>query len=277
MTFHVGSQSTAIDCDRLQSKIQQRPRIAVLREQGTSGQSEMGAALTLAGFEAVDVHTTDLLGGKADLADFRALAACGVFSYGDALGAGTGWAQSILSDARLAEMFKTFFARPDTLTLGTGNGAQMLAQLKGLIPGAQNWPAFRRNVSEQFEGRYVTVEVMDSPSVLLKGMTGSRLPVPVASAEGFAAGAENALAALRFVDGRGQPTERYPFNPTGAHGGLTGFTTEDGRATILLPHPERAFRAAQLSYRPAGLFTNETGPWMRMFPTAAAFLEERQK
>jgi len=247
------------------------PRIAILREQGSVGYAEMGAAFTLAGFEAVDVHMTDLQNGRADLKDFRALAVGGGFSFGGELGAGLGWAQGILSDARLTDMFKRFFERPDTLTLGVSDGCQMLAQLKGLIPGAQHWPAFQRNVSDQFEARYVTVEVLDSPSVLLKGMAGARLPIAVAHSEGQAAGGQNALAAVRFVDNHGQATERYPYNPNGSAGGLTGFTTPDGRATILMPHPERAFRAVQLSYRPAGLFTDEAGPWMQLFRNAYAF------
>ena len=252
-----------------------KPRIAVLREQGMFGYAELGAALTLAGFEAVDVHMTDLRSGKADLANFIGLAAGGGSSFGDALGAGTGWAQGILSDARLTEMFKAFFERPDTLTLGVGNGCQMLAQLKGLIPGAQHWPTFRQNVSEQFEARYVTVEVLDSPSVLLRGMVGSRLPIAVSHSEGLVDGGEQALAALRFVDGRGQATERYPWNPNGSKGGLTGFTTDDGRATILMPYPERGFRAVQLSYRPDGLFTGEDGPWMRLFRNAYDFAAKK--
>ncbi|MCL1921667.1 MAG: phosphoribosylformylglycinamidine synthase [Kiritimatiellaeota bacterium] len=253
-------------------QVSQRPRVAILREQGMSGYAEMGAAFTLAGFEAADVHMTDLLEGRVDLADAQGLAAGGGFSYGDVLGAGLGWAQGILSDARLAEMFKRFFERPDTFTLGVNNGCQMLSQLKGLIPGAAHWPAFRRNASEQFEARYTTVEVLDSPSVLLRGMAGSRLPIAVAHSEGFAEGGQGAVAALRFVDGRGEATERYPWNPNGSKGGQTGFTSGDGRATILMPHPERGFRAVQLSYKPAGLFTREAGPWMRMFRNAYAFV-----
>lgn len=260
-------------------EVRQKPRMAILREQGINGHVEMAAAFALAGFESVDVHMTDLLGGRVDLADFRGLVACGGFSYGDVLGAGSGWARSILFNARLADMFQRFFARPDTVTLGVCNGCQMVSQLKGIIPGAQHWPKFRRNVSEQFEARYVTLEVLDSPSVLLKGMAGSRLPIAVAHGEGLAvferpedeAQAE-AVAALRFVDGRGQATERYPWNPNGSKGGLTGFTTADGRATILMPHPERGFRSAQLSYRPADLFTGEAGPWMRLFRNAYAFV-----
>ena len=258
----------------------QKPRIAILREQGVNGHVEMAAAFALAGFESVDVHMTDLLGGRADLAAFSGVVACGGFSYGDVLGAGSGWARSILYNARLAEMFKTFFARPDTVTLGVCNGCQMVSQLKGIIPGAEHWPLFRRNVSEQFEARYATLEVLDSPSVLLKGMAGSRLPIAVAHGEGLAVfekpGDEaKAIAALRFVDGRGQATERYPWNPNGSKGGLTGFTSRDGRATILMPHPERGFRSVQLSYKPDDLFTGEAGPWMRLFRNAHAFVTRR--
>ncbi len=259
------------------ASVRQRPRMAVLREQGVNGHVEMAAAFALAGFESVDVHMTDLLGGRIDLADFNGLVACGGFSYGDVLGAGSGWARSILYNARLAEMFKLFFVRPDTVTLGVCNGCQMVSQLKEIIPGAEHWPHFRRNLSEQFEARYATLEVMDSPSVLLQGMARSRLPIAVAHGEGLAvfetpADEERAIAALRYVDGFGRPTERYPWNPNGSKGGLTGFTSSDGRATILMPHPERAFRSAQLSYRPADLFAGEAGPWMRLFRNAYAFV-----
>ena len=258
-------------------EVQQKPKMAILREQGINGHVVMAAAFALAGFESVDVHMTDLLGGRVDLADFSGLVACGGFSYGDVLGAGSGWARSILYNGRLAEMFKRFFERPDTVTLGVCNGCQMVSQLKGIIPGASHWPQFRRNVSEQFEARYATLEVLDSPSVLLKGMTGSKLPIAVAHGEGLAvferpADEARAIAALRFVDGRGQATERYPWNPNGSKGGLTGFTTKDGRATILMPHPERGFRSVQLSYRPSDLFTGESGPWMRLFRNAYAFV-----
>jgi len=257
------------------------PRMAILREQGVNGHVEMGAAFAFAGFESVDVHMTDLLSGRVDLKDFNGLVACGGFSYGDVLGAGSGWARSILYNNKLLSMFKTFFERPDTITLGVCNGCQMVSQLKGIIPGAQHWPAFRRNISEQFEARFATLEVMDSPSVLLKGMTGSRLPIAVAHGEGLAV-FENtqdeatAIASLRFVDGRGQPTERYPWNPNGSKGGLTGFTSVDGRATILMPHPERGFRSVQLSYRPDDLFTGEAGPWMRLFQNAYDFVMSKR-
>jgi phosphoribosylformylglycinamidine synthase len=258
-----------------------RPRVAILREQGVNGHVEMAAAFTLAGFEAVDVHMTDLLDNRVGLRAFHGLVACGGFSYGDVLGAGSGWARSILFNAGLADAFAAYFARRDTFTLGVCNGCQMVAQLRDIIPGAEGWPHFARNVSEQFEARYATVEVLESPSILLRGMKGSRLPIAVAHGEGLASFDESVdradillshRAALRFVDNHGEATERYPYNPNGSEGGLTGFTTTDGRATIMMPHPERGFRALQLSYRPVHLFTREAGPWLRMFRNARAFV-----
>ena len=250
-----------------------KPKVACLREQGVNGHIEMAAAFALAGFESVDVHMTDLLAGRVDLADFKGLVACGGFSYGDVLGAGSGWARSVLYNDRLKEMFAKFFARPDTFALGVCNGCQMLSQLKDIIPGAEAWPRFVRNISEQFEARLCTLEVLESPSIFFKGMAGSRIPIAVAHGEGRAVweGEQPAdvKTALRFVDGRGNATERYPFNPNGTKGGLTGFTTTDGRVTIMMPHPERGFRAAQLSYNP-GVFKKD-GPWMRMFRNAYAF------
>ena len=256
--------------------------MAILREQGVNGHIEMAAAFALAGFESVDVHMTDLLAGRVDLADFKGLVACGGFSYGDVLGAGSGWARSILFNRKLKAMFKKFFHRKDTFSLGVCNGCQMLSQLKDIIPGAQDWPAFKRNLSEQFEARYATVEILESPSIFFKGMAGSRVPIAVAHGEGRvefedlkALNGLNGLnkagvwPAARYVDGRGQPTERYPWNPNGSAGGLTAFTSRDGRATIMMPHPERGFRAVQLSYNP-GVFKKD-GPWMRMFRNAYAF------
>lgn len=257
-----------------------RPRMAILREQGINGQVEMAAAFDRAGFECVDIHMTDLLAGRMELESFRGLVACGGFSYGDVLGAGTGWANSILFNDRLRKMFAAFFARPETFTLGVCNGCQMVSQLKDIIPGAQHWPVFTRNRSGQFEARYVTVEVLSSPSVLFKGMEGSRIGIAVAHGEGFAdfssqgsvsAVASANLASLRYVDGHGHVTERYPFNPNGSAGGLTGLTTEDGRVTVMMPHPERGFRSLQLSYRPAGYCDGEAGPWLRLFQNARAF------
>ena len=244
-----------------------RPRVAVLREQGVNGQVEMAAAFHRAGFEAVDVHMTDLLDRGLSLASFRGLAACGGFSYGDVLGGGGGWAKSILFHARVRERFAEFFARPDSFTLGVCNGCQMLSQLKELIPGAEAWPRFVTNRSQRFEARLALVEVLESPSLLLRGMAGARLPIAVAHGEGRAEcdGAPGVVAA-RFVDGRGRVAEAYPANPNGSPGGLTGLTTPDGRATILMPHPERVFRSAQLSWRPEAW--GEDSPWMRIFLNA---------
>ena len=247
------------------------PRMAILREQGVNGHIEMAAAFALAGFECQDVHMSDLIAGRVDLADFNGLVACGGFSYGDVLGAGSGWARSVLYNARLREMFKTFFHRPGTFSLGVCNGCQMLSQLKDIIPGAEKWPKFVKNVSEQFEARYATVEIEDSPSIFFRGMAGSRLPIAVAHGEGrvWTDGFAPSICAAHYVDGRGQATMRYPFNPNGSLGGQTAFTTSDGRATIMMPHPERGFRACQLSYNDGSFKKN--GPWMRMFQNAYAF------
>ncbi len=251
-----------------------RPRVAILREQGVNGQIEMAAAFDRAGFEAVDVHMSDLLAGRHDLAAFRGLAACGGFSYGDVLGAGRGWATGILEHAGLRAMFAVFFARPDSFSLGVCNGCQMLAQLKSLIPGAAHWPRFERNASEQYEARLAQVEVVESPSLFFAGMAGSRLPVVVAHGEGrahFADAADRSAArvALRFVDAQGAPTERYPLNPNGSPAGITGLTSDDGRATLLMPHPERVFRGLQLSWRPPDW--GDHSPWMRLFGNARAW------
>jgi phosphoribosylformylglycinamidine synthase len=280
MTFHLTYAPDAPVTDAPVT-VRQAPRMAILREQGVNGHVEMAAAFALAGFESVDVHMTDLHAGRVDLANFQGLVACGGFSYGDVLGAGSGWARSVLYNARLAAMFETFFRRPETCTLGICNGCQMVSQLRGIIPGAAHWPLFHRNVCEQFEARYATVEILPSPSIFLAGMAGSRVPIAVAHGEGLAvfdtpqdraAIGSGGLAALRFVDGRGQATEQYPWNPNGSAGGLTGFASADGRATIMMPHPERGFRSVQLSYRPSQLFTGEAGPWLRMFRNAYAFV-----
>ena len=250
-----------------------RPRIAILREQGVNGQVEMAAAFDRAGFAAVDVHMSDIIAGRARLADFAGFAACGGFSYGDVLGAGEGWAKSILFNSRAREAFEAFFQRSDTFALGVCNGCQMMSNLHEIIPGAQAWPHFVRNRSEQFEARFVMVEVQDSPSLIFSGMAGSRMPVAVAHGEGYAE-FDNArqlaevqpLVALRFVDNRGCVTETYPLNPNGSPEGITGLTTPDGRFTILMPHPERVFRTVQHSWHPDGW--GEDGPWMRMFRNA---------
>ncbi|MEY1662732.1 phosphoribosylformylglycinamidine synthase [Isoalcanivorax beigongshangi] len=254
----------------------ERPAVAVLREQGVNGHVEMAAAFERAGFRAVDVHMSDLLSGRVQLQDFRGLVACGGFSYGDVLGAGGGWAKTILFNPALREAFSTFFQRPDTFTLGVCNGCQMLSGLKELIPGAEHWPRFVRNRSEQFEARMVLVEVQPSPSIFLKGMEGSRLPIASAHGEGFAEISAESLAsceanqqvAVRFVDGNGQPTEQYPANPNGSVAGVTGFTSLDGRATIMMPHPERLFRVVQNSWMPPQWRDQEDGAWLRMFQNA---------
>ncbi len=256
-----------------------RPRVAILREQGINGHLEMAAAFERAGFEPVDVHMAALVSGETGLAGFRGLAACGGFSYGDVLGAGGGWAATILYNPRAREAFEAFFAREDTFALGVCNGCQMLARLAPIIPGADHWPRFVRNRSEQFEARLVQVEVLDSPSIFLRGMAGSVLPVAVAHGEGrvrfdapgdLEAALAEGIAALRYVDGHRRPAERYPYNPNGSPGGLTGFTTRDGRVTILMPHPERVFRTVQLSWHPDGW--PEEGPWMRFFRNARTWV-----
>jgi phosphoribosylformylglycinamidine synthase len=248
-----------------------RPRVAVLREQGVNGQVEMAAAFDAAGFAPVDVHMSDILSGRIDLAGFKGLAACGGFSYGDVLGAGGGWAKSILFNPRARDQFAAFFQRADSFALGVCNGCQMMSQLHELIPGAAAWPRFERNLSEQFEARFVMAEVLASPSLFFGGMAGSKLPIAVSHGEGRVlfrdpAHADLAQLALRYVDNRGQPTETYPGNPNGSPGGATGYTTADGRFTILMPHPERVYRTAQLSWHPQD--AGAESPWLRMFRNA---------
>jgi len=248
-----------------------RPKVAILREQGVNSHVEMAYAFNAAGFEAFDVHMTDLQSGRARLDDFAGLVACGGFSYGDTLGAGIGWARSILFNERLAGQFRAFFERGDTFGLGVCNGCQMFAELADIIPGAQHWPRFAANASERFEARLSMVEVLDSPSLFFKGMAGSRLPIAVAHGEGRAdfgrrGNAEQAIAAMRYVDHHGQPTEQYPFNPNGSPGGLTGVTTADGRFTALMPHPERVFRNIQFSWTP--LDKSALSPWMQIWRNA---------
>ena len=241
-----------------------RPRVAILREQGVNGHRELAAAFDRAGFEAVDVHMTDLVEDRQSLERFTGLAAGGGFSYGDVLGAGGGWAATVLHRKKLREAFRGFFARPDTFTLGICNGCQMLTRLGSLIPGAENWPRFAPNRSGQFESRLVMCEILDSPSIFFRGMAGSKLPVVVAHGEGRAeTGSGTPTPCLRFVDNRHRPTEGYPANPNGSPDGLTGFTTGDGRATILMPHPERVFRTVHLSWHPPEW--EEESPWMVIF------------
>jgi phosphoribosylformylglycinamidine synthase len=248
-----------------------RPAIAILREQGVNSQVEMSYALAAAGFDTYDVHMTDLQAGRARLDQFQGFVACGGFSYGDTLGAGEGWARSIRFNPALAEQFAAFFQRRDTIALGVCNGCQMMAALAPIIPGAEAWPAFTRNRSEQFEARLSLVEVLDSPSLFFAGMAGSRMPIAVAHGEGYAdfsrrGDARRVERALRFVDHHGRPTEVYPFNPNGSAEGLTGVTTADGRFTVLMPHPERVFRQLQLSWTDGSV--DGFSPWMRMFRNA---------
>jgi phosphoribosylformylglycinamidine synthase len=255
-----------------------RPKVAVLREQGVNGQREMAATLDRAGFEAHDVHMTDLLSGRRSLADYRGAIACGGFSYGDVLGAGEGWAKTILYHDRARPMFEEFFARSDAFALGVCNGCQMLAALKELIPGTQAWPKFLRNRSDQFEARLTLVEIVPSPSVLFAGMAGSRLPIVVSHGEGRAsfkspsdlAACDAQLTALRYVTNSGVVAERYPANPNGSPNGIAGLSNADGRVTIMMPHPERVFRTAQLSWHPAEW--GESSPWQRLFDNARTWV-----
>ena len=252
-----------------------RPKVAILREQGVNSHVEMAYAFHAAGFESHDVHMTDLQSGRAHLADFKGLVACGGFSYGDTLGAGIGWARSITFNPLLSGQFQDFFARQDTFGLGVCNGCQMFAELADIIPGAEHWPRFTTNQSERFEARLSMVEVLESPSLFLQGMAGSRLPIAVAHGEGYAnfkhrGHATKALAAMRFVDNTGAATEQYPFNPNGSAGGLTAVTTADGRFTAMMPHPERVFRNVQMSWtdlsQTGGL--DASSPWMRVWQNA---------
>jgi len=252
-----------------------RPKVAILREQGVNSHVEMAYAFDRAGFESFDVHMTDLQSGRANLADFQGVVACGGFSYGDTLGAGIGWARSVTFHPVLSAQFQAFFARPDTFGLGVCNGCQMFAELADIIPGAEAWPRFTTNQSERFEARLSMVEVLDSPSLFLQGMAGSRLPIAVAHGEGYAnfkhrGNPAQAIAAMRFVDHHGAATETYPFNPNGSPGGLTAVTTADGRFTAMMPHPERVFRNLQMSWTDVGRSGGLTAssPWMRLWQNA---------
>jgi phosphoribosylformylglycinamidine synthase len=254
-----------------------RPRLAVLREQGVNGQVEMATAFHQAGFACVDVHMSDIMAGRVALDGFRGLVACGGFSYGDVLGAGEGWAKSILFNPAVRDQFQAWFARPDTFTLGVCNGCQMLSNLRELIPGAEHWPHFVRNRSEQFEARTLMVEVLETPSLLLAGMAGSRLPIAVAHGEGRAEFLDGnhlrsagSRVVVRYVENAGGIAERYPANPNGSPLGIAGLTNRDGRVTILMPHPERVFRAVQHSWHPDGW--GEDGPWMRLFRNARVWV-----
>jgi phosphoribosylformylglycinamidine synthase len=252
-----------------------KPKVAILREQGVNSHVEMAYAFTQAGFEAYDVHMTDLQSGRAKLADFQGVVACGGFSYGDTLGAGIGWARSITFNPLLSEQFQGFFGRADTFGLGVCNGCQMFAELADIIPGAEAWPRFTTNQSERFEARLSMVEVLESPSLFLQGMAGSRLPIAVAHGEGYAnfkhrGNPALAIAAMRFVDNHGTATEQYPFNPNGSPGGLTAVTTADGRFTAMMPPPERVFRNIQMSWTSGDL--NAHSPWMRIWRNARKFV-----
>lgn len=260
----------------------EKPKIAILREQGVNGQVEMAAAFTRAGFDAYDVHMSDLMAGRVKLDTFQMLAACGGFSYGDVLGAGEGWAKSILFHSKLRDQFAEFFARGDTLSLGVCNGCQMMANLAEIIPGAEGWPKFRRNESEQFEARLSMVRVPQSPSLILADMAGSSLPVVVSHGEGRADFAhlglpENQVAgslktAMQYIDGQGKPTQTYPLNPNGSPDAIAAVTTADGRVTIMMPHPERVYRSAQMSWLPEEWRDSELAGWYRMFATARKVL-----
>lgn len=253
-----------------------KPRMAILREQGVNGQVEMAAAFHRAEFECIDVHMSDIISGEVSLDSFKGLVACGGFSYGDVLGAGRGWANSILFNEAARNEFQTFFARQDTFGLGVCNGCQMFSHLKDIIPDAEHWPVFNRNASEQFEARLVMVEILDSPSIFFTGMRNSRVPIVVAHGEGRvehqnALSASNAIATVRYIDHSGHATENYPKNPNGSSMGQTGFTTNDGRFTIMMPHPERVFLKKQYSWLPES-WNAENGPWMRMFYNARKWI-----
>jgi len=258
-----------------------RPRVAILREQGCNSQVEMAWAFDTAGFDAVDVHMTDLLAGRIDLSTMRGLVAVGGFSYGDVLGAGEGWARTIRFNGRLSDQFAAYFARPDTFALGVCNGCQMMAALAPMIPGAEHWPRFTRNQSEKYEARLSLVEIAASPSIFFVGMAGTRVPVAVAHGEGYAnyalqGDAAKALVAARYIDNYGQATEAYPFNPNGSPGGQTSVTTADGRFTVIMPHPERVTRNVMMSWAPPQWGAADSGgaysPWMRMFRNARVWV-----
>jgi phosphoribosylformylglycinamidine synthase len=257
-----------------------RPQIAVLREQGVNGQVEMAAAFDRAGFNAIDVHMSDILSGRVSLDEFKGLVACGGFSYGDVLGAGEGWAKSVLFNSRARDGFQAFFERKDSFSLGVCNGCQMMSNLHELIPGTEFWPRFVRNRSEQFEARVAMVQVQESASIFLQGMAGSRMPIAIAHGEGHAEFEnEEALleadlsgsVAMRFIDNHGKVTETYPANPNGSPRGITGLTSRDGRVTIMMPHPERVFRAVQNSWKPDDW--QEDAGWLRMFRNARVWVD----
>jgi phosphoribosylformylglycinamidine synthase len=258
-----------------------RPPMAILREQGVNGEVEMAAAFTRAGFQAIDVHMTDILSGRIKLSDFRGLVACGGFSYGDVLGAGGGWAKSALFNSRARDEFSAFFARTDTFALGVCNGCQMMSNLHSIIPGAEGWPRFVQNQSERFEARVASIKIEKTPSILFTGMEGAVLPIAIAHGEGFAefpsaAAADtfsaSGLVAARFVDNKHQVTQHYPLNPNGSPHGMTALTTTTGRVTIMMPHPERVFRAVQQSWAPKSWLAHDNAPWSRLFQNARTWV-----
>jgi phosphoribosylformylglycinamidine synthase len=255
-----------------------KPKIAILREQGVNGHVEMAAAFSAAGFEAHDVHMSDIIQGQKSLTDFSALVACGGFSYGDVLGAGEGWAKSILFNSKTRDAFAAFFSRPDTIALGICNGCQMMSNLKEIIPGSALWPHFVKNRSEQFEARFVSVEILKSNSLFFSGMDGAILPIAVAHGEGYTEYQSQTqmndvlnhqLATLRYVDNYHKGTSAYPMNPNGSPEGITGFTSENGRFSIMMPHPERVYRVVQNSWHPKAW--DELAPWYKMFANAYQF------
>ena len=248
-----------------------RPRVAILREQGVNSHIETAYVMHKAGFEAIDVHMSDLIAGRAQLSDFKGAIAVGGFSYGDVLGAGEGWAKTILFNNKLSDQFAEFFQRSDSFALGICNGCQMMSNLKSIIPGAQAWPKFTRNKSEQFEARFAMVEITESPSIFFAGMAGTQTPIAVAHGEGYANFAQTgnqqqAIVALRFVDNQGAATQAYPYNPNGSPEGITAVTTPDGRFTVMMPHAERVFRTVTHSWHPDAW--SEDAPWMRLFNNA---------
>nr|MBX2847165.1 phosphoribosylformylglycinamidine synthase subunit PurQ [Acidiferrobacterales bacterium] len=255
-----------------------KPKLAILREQGVNSHIEMAAAFTQAGFSAIDVTMTDIIDGRTSLQDYQGLIACGGFSYGDVLGAGEGWAKSILFNQQVSDRFSAFFDRQDTFSLGICNGCQMMSNLKSIIPGAEHWPRFVRNLSEQYEARVTQTEIADSNSILLAGMQSSKFPIVVAHGEGRAEfGSAQALndaerlVALRYIDYAGRTADKYPANPNGSPNGIAGLTNADGRITILMPHPERVFRAATNSWRDESW--GDYSPWMRMFRNARVWVD----
>ena len=272
----------------LTSQVMAKPRVAILREQGVNGHAEMAFAFSAAGFSPIDVHMTDILDGRVSLSSFVGLAACGGFSYGDVLGAGQGWSKSVLLHASARDEFKAFFERPETFSLGVCNGCQFLSRLKSIIPGANTWPTFEQNASQQYEARVCMVQISDAtgpdrtPSVFLHGMDGSSLPIAVAHGEGRASFMDTAgpsgaqllvdegLVSIRYVDNSLTPTERYPFTPNGSPLGIAGVRTPEGRCLALMPHPERTILKNVGSYIPSELAEGwgEHGPWVRMFKSA---------